>query len=100
VAEDYAPFNVDVTTAMPTGWPNNLQDNGRIGTLMFTDGKQAGGGANPHDGYGGIAYVGVWGRLTAGSTFGRYYSPAWVQDYNPASASEAGSHETGHNLGT
>eukprot|EP00035_Acanthoeca_spectabilis_P013909 m.262303 g.262303 ORF g.262303 m.262303 type:complete len:805 (+) comp16004_c0_seq1:2908-5322(+) len=94
VAEDYAPFDVDVTTQMPVGWPSNLNDNRRIGTLIFTQSNGLN-GPNPHSGYGGIAYVNVWGQ----SNFGTTYSPAWVQDYGPASASEAASHEAGHNLG-
>ena len=82
---------------MPTGWPNNMQgrDATHTGTLMFTRSTDMNGVALPHSGYGGIAYVNVWGR----SDFASRYSPAWNQDYTAASAAEVGSHEGGHNLG-
>ena len=91
VAEDYAPFNVDVTTdpALETALTNKtvhtVITHSSIGVLP---------------GSGGVAYVNVFGR----SNFASLYSPAFVffdalgsgrEDF----IAEACSHEIGHNVG-
>jgi hypothetical protein len=94
VAEDYAPFAVDVTTEEPATFGPTT---GRVLVTMTTD---ANGNLMPHaDTAGGVAYVGVFGRVD----YATYYSPALVYadnlfsaDYNIA---EAVSHEFGHNVG-
>ncbi len=86
VAEDYAPFNVDVTTDPATS--------GTKSVILFTQDTCANGVSTPAAGYGGIAYVGVFGSST--------YWPAWVSTNGVSFAednmAEAGSHEMGHNL--
>lgn len=91
VAEDYAPFNVDVTTdsAAMEGSLNNV-----TGHVVITKDSI---GVAP--GRGGIAYIGAFGRPDYAST----YSPAFVLYDNLASnesyIAEACAHEMGHNVG-
>jgi hypothetical protein len=94
VAEDYAPFRVDVTTEEPASFGPT------VGTAVVTQGYDANGNLLPHaDTSGGTAYVNVFGM----ANYASYYSPAFVYadqlfaaEYNIA---EAASHEFGHNLG-
>jgi hypothetical protein len=93
VAEDYAPFDIDVTTQKPASFGPN------VGHVMITKDTDANGADMPYKGVGGVAYVDVWGR----SNYATSYSPAFVYFNNlgPTSAhniSEATSHEFGHNL--
>ncbi|CUR58096.1 exported hypothetical protein [metagenome] len=99
VAEDYAPFDVDVTTADP-GYDGLV----RTGSLDTTYGtrvlvspstdaitKICGGEC------GGVAYVGSFNQV------GTAYQPAWVFPQalgdHAKYVAEAASHEAGHNLG-
>jgi hypothetical protein len=93
VAEDYAPFYVDVTTERPavltahTGW------------ALITRNTDAQGTNNPASTAGGVAYVDVFGASYYGT-----YRPAWIYCNNLGNAdddfvAEATSHELGHNLG-
>lgn len=93
VAEDFAAFNVNVTTQAPASMTEF------VGRAVITRDTDANGRAMPHAGAGGVAYVGVFGYAYYG-----YYSPALVysnrlgggrEDY----VAEAASHELGHNLG-
>jgi hypothetical protein len=104
VSEDYAPFDVDVTT----------EDPGEAGLLRTNAGDQAYGtralvtpstvaeGAicgNPVPSCGGVAYVNVFGQTEpAGSS----HQPAWVfpqsLGQNPKNIAEAVAHEVGHNF--
>lgn len=94
VSEDYAPFDIDVTTEDPINF------NSTTGRIVFTKDTDSTGVAMPAQGAGGVAYVGVWGA----SNYATYYSPALVY-YNglgpshPPYMAEAASHEFGHNLG-
>jgi hypothetical protein len=93
IAEDYMPFNVDVTTKKPNRFGATV---GRILITKNVDKKQV---AMPSSSSGGIAYADVWGYPNYA-----YYSPALVyynnlgNGYAPYVA-EAGAHEMGHNLG-
>src|SRR5918993_216532 len=94
VAEDYAPFDIDVTTEAPASF------DARTGRVVITEDQQANGAAMPSAGAGGVAYVNVFGA----SNYATYYSPALVYADNlgPNVATyiaEASSHEFGHNLG-
>ena len=94
VAEDYAPFDIDVTTEEPASFDS------RTGRVVITEDQQADGTAMPSQGAGGVAYVNVFGA----SNYASYYSPALVYADNlgPNVATyiaEASSHEFGHNLG-
>ena len=55
IAEDYAPFNIDVTTEEPAVFTSTT------GHLLFTHDTDANGRAMPHQGVGGVAYVNVFG---------------------------------------
>ncbi|MFM7182849.1 MAG: tandem-95 repeat protein [Verrucomicrobiales bacterium] len=95
VAEDYAPFNVNVTTDVAYDPVNYTGDKNKVGWLLTTPTTDKNGVRCPHYGYGGVAYVGVFGNSNYFST----YQPAWVTPMGVANTSEAASHEMGHNLG-
>lgn len=92
IAEDLAPFDIDVTTEMPLSFGPNT------GHILITSDHDESGVPMPADTAGGVAYVNVWGRSNY-----EYYQPALVYYDNLAKApyyiSEAASHELGHNLG-
>lgn len=111
VAEDYAPFDVDVTTADPGAGGINrssLPDTAYGSHVLITP------SAGAHDaicnplnngsGCGGVAYVGVFDKVASGSGDGYgSYQPAWVFPQklgnSPKSIAEAASHEVGHQFG-
>ena len=92
VAEDYAPFNIDVTTERPPSF------NTRTAHALITRNTDANGEENPASTSGGVAYVGVFGT----TTYARY-RPAWIYANNlggeESYIAEAVSHEVGHNFG-
>lgn len=105
VAEDYAPFDVDVTT----------QDPGAAAIRRSSVADQQYGAhalVSPSDAFvticdsrcGGIAYLNVFDEVTdpADSGYGRF-QPAWVfpqgTTNDPKTVAEALSHEVGHQLG-
>jgi len=101
VAEDYAPFDVDVTTEPPsadvlTRSGVNDQVFGTSVVITRNDGVYS---CN----CGGVAYVGVF-NYSGGSHSPDYYKPAFVF-YNmlgsgaEKAVAEAISHEAGHNMG-
>jgi len=97
VAEDYAPFDIDVTTEQPPTW------NRYTGHVLITPGFDKNGVACPHEGAGGVAFVDVFGSPAYSYDFaGESYSPAWVLNYEspiaPEYEAEAAAHEMGHNL--
>lgn len=94
VAEDYAPFDVDVTTEYPgeDAMVRSTQGDDRYGTRVLV---------SPISGYfgnyGGYSYIGVFNSI------GDYYKPALVfpekLEYSEKYVGECCSHEAGHNLG-
>lgn len=94
VAEDFAPFNVDVTTERPTGARDTVfRTRGSHALILSEASVQQGCGC------GGVAYVDVFGNGNPWqypalnfSKFGTYYAP-------PIDVAEIISHEVGHNLG-
>lgn len=95
VAEDFAPFDVDVTTEDPgidAITRSNSADT-RFGTrVMLTHDN----GWLQDCSCGGIAYIGVFNHTSAHA----YYQPAWVYAiWSAKTAAEAATHEAGHNLG-
>lgn len=92
VAEDYAPFDIDVTTEDP-----GIVDPDH-GHIVITRNTDALGAAMPHAGGGGVAYIGVFGGF-----FYDWYAPALVYynnlGSNPPYIADAATHEFGHNLG-
>ena len=96
VSEDYAPFDIDVTTEQPTNWTSTT------GHALITPDTDANGLHCPHYGSGGIAYVNVFGLANYSHNAASCYSPAFVlpmYDYSYANTAEAISHELGHNMG-
>jgi hypothetical protein len=92
VAEDFAPFDIDVTTEEPASFGPYT------GRLLITHSIDTQGRDMPYSYAGGVAYVGVWGY-----SYYDYYSPALVYYDNlgggyPTYVAEAASHEFGHNL--
>lgn len=93
ISEDYAAFDIDVTTEPPAVFGPN------VGHILITRSTDAKGDLLPHgDSAGGIAFVDVWGYSNYPS-----YQPALVYYDNLGSGyapyvSEAASHELGHNL--
>ena len=90
VAEDYAPFDVDITTEDPgqDAIIRSSSSDDRYGShVVMTVDDFA------NCGCGGFAYVGVYDNV--GST----YKPAFVFNSGEVGMAEAISHEAGHNLG-
>lgn len=99
VAEDYAPFDVDVTTEEPPtdAITRSSSTDQNFGTRVVVTRDWTKLTANPCN-CGGFAYVGVY------DDYGDSYKPAWVFFDNLGSGNEkyvaeAISHEAGHNLG-
>jgi hypothetical protein len=92
MAEDYAPFNINVTTERP-GTFNN-----RTAVALITRKTDANGAPNPYNWAGGVAYVNVFNTIHYAK-----YRPAWIYHdnlgNNESYIAEAASHEIGHNLG-
>ena len=99
MSEDYAPFNIDVTTEQPTRWTSTT------GHALITPEIDAHGIHCPHFGYGGYAYISPgFGNVNYSYNTSGCYSPAFVLPLGDTSASysstaEAISHELGHNMG-
>lgn len=96
VAEDYAPFDIDVTTADPgdAALTRSSATDMNYGTrAVVTKAGTVGCG-----GCGGVAYVGVINQYSTSN-----YQPAWVFQNSLANnekyIAEAVSHEVGHTLG-
>ena len=92
IAEDFAAFDIDVTTEEPPAFgPRTMH-------LLVTPNTDATGVPMPASDAGGVAYVNVFGSLNLG-----YYSPAFAYSNNVSNSgafiAEVGSHEIGHNLG-
>ncbi|RYC09576.1 Ig-like domain repeat protein [Nocardioides zhouii] len=111
VAEDYAPFDVDVTTADPG--PDGIN---RSSLLDTTYGSHAliTPSVGAHDAIcnplnngsacGGVAYINVFDKVLSGGGDGYgYRQPAWVFPQKLGNSAkniaEAVSHEVGHNFG-
>jgi Divergent InlB B-repeat domain/Metallo-peptidase family M12B Reprolysin-like/Bacterial pre-peptidase C-terminal domain len=92
VSEDYAPFNIDVTTERPATF------GARTAHALLTRSTDANGEANPSSTAGGVGYVNVFG--SSGYSRNR---PVWIYYNNLANndsyVAEAASHEIGHNMG-
>ena len=93
VAEDFAPFDINVTTEDPVVFTS------QTGRILITRNVDVNGVEMPYSYAGGVAYVGVFGR----SDYPGFYSPAFVYYNNlgsglPKYVAEAASHEMGHNL--
>ncbi len=100
VAEDYAPFNVDVTTEDPGLAAIDRSGSGDsvYGTRALITNDSL---ISDQCGCGGVAYVGVFDATSSHQN----YQPAWVFQRKLGGGTsakplaEAASHEVGHNLG-
>ncbi|MGW7681309.1 zinc-dependent metalloprotease family protein [Kribbella sp. NPDC054772] len=98
VAEDYAPFDVDVTTQEPAAAAidRSGSTDQQYGTRVVID---PGTWYQSGCGCGGVAYVGVYDNTSKHS----YYQPALVFTKGVGTGAknlaEAASHEAGHNVG-
>jgi hypothetical protein len=93
VAEDYAAFDVDVTTEEPAVFTNTT------GRAVITASTDATGAAMPDGSSGGVAFIDVFGNFdyaSSGSPVFIYYTNF---SGNVANIAEAVAHELGHNLG-
>jgi len=91
IAEDFAPFDVDVTTEDPKQYGQN------VAWVLITDSEPRGKQPLPSPTAGSTTYMNVFGYPQAG-----YYSPALIYHNNLGSASaiaEASSHSIGHIMG-
>lgn len=91
VSEDYAPFDIDVTTERPPAFGPT------VGHVLISPRIDAAGVAIYPYNVGGVAYLNVWG-----SQYFTYRQPALVFPEGVPGAkniAEAASHELGHNLG-
>ncbi|MGA0001747.1 MAG: zinc-dependent metalloprotease family protein, partial [Steroidobacteraceae bacterium] len=92
VAEDFAPYDIDVTTEEPAAFGPN------VGHILVTRKASVEGTEIYSCSCGGVAYVSKWGVANYS-----YYQPALVftdgVGTGPHNLSEAASHELGHNLG-
>ncbi len=96
VSEDYAAFDVDVTTEFPGSWGPS------VGHCLFTPTTDGLGNDLPHLATGGRAYVNVFGNSSYSYDYsGQARSPAFIATSGSRSYyyAEAASHELGHNLG-
>jgi hypothetical protein len=98
VAEDYAPFDVDVTTQEPSAAAIDRSGSAdqQYGTRVVVD---PGTWYQSGCGCGGVAYVGVYDNTSKHS----YYQPALVFTKGVGTGAkniaEAAAHEAGHNVG-
>ena len=84
VAEDFAPFDIDVTTQEPAAFGSN------VGHVLVTQKEDADGDLIYSCSCGGVAYLNVWGNP--------YGFPGLVFNTSLRGVAEAASHEFGHNL--
>ena len=99
VAEDYAPFDVNVTTADPgiEAIHRNSSSDSQFGSRVVITRNSF-----YNCSCGGVAYVGTFDYVSSSAP--GYYQPAWVffdalGNGNEKFVAEAASHEAGHNLG-
>jgi hypothetical protein len=99
VAEDYAPFDVDITTQLPSPTALSVDYTGDptygVTAVVTNDRWLCGAGCV------GVAYVGVFDPSNS-QAIRQYYGPAWAfptSTMPPHALGQTISHEVGHNLG-
>lgn len=99
VAEDFAPFDVNVTTKDPGAAALDRTDSSDS-VYGIRVRVTAGGDLYDSCGCGGVAYINVFNKTGSSRT---YYQPAWVFTEGASTSGknfgEAISHEVGHNFG-
>lgn len=96
VAEDYAPFDIDVTTEKPGRFTTTT------GRVLITRSTDKNGNPMPSHEAGGVAWLDVFGNSNYVSTYSpafAYYDHMGTGDRQTANIAEVASHEFGHNLG-
>ena len=110
VAEDYAPFDVDVTTQQPTAAALDRTNAADLvyGVRALISPSTSAAGAICNSQCGGVAFVGVFDHFAGAlndPTTHEQYQPAWVFPQlltggnQVKNIAEATTHEVGHNLG-
>ena len=100
VAEDFRPFDVDVTTQDPgsAALDRSSDADTRFGTRVLVTPSTDAATRICSNACGGVAFVGTYNAVGSG-----YYQPAWVFPQLLSNVTkyiaEAASHEAGHNLG-
>ncbi len=103
ISEDFASFNINVTTDVTYDPDNYTGNKNRVGWVLHTPTIDKNKIALPHAGAGGVAYVGVFGE--GKEDYATTYSPAWTAIQGDGGLgradffAEVSSHEFGHNLG-
>lgn len=101
VAEDFAPFDVDVTTELPAsgGIPRSDSSDQTYGVRALISPSSSAVNKLCGGGCGGIAYIDVFDQVSSSA----YRQPAWVFPQNlgndTKNIAEAVTHEVGHTLG-
>ncbi len=104
VAEDYAPFGIDVTTqdpgtaALARTSADDLSYGSRVAITTDLSLRSTISGCG--GGCAGVAYVGTYDSVVTG--YSEYYQPAFAlaaPSYSAADIAEIAAHEVGHNLG-
>ena len=94
VAEDYAPFNVDITTQSPTTFTNTTA------RALITNSIDEYDQTMPsYDTASGVAYLNKWGDADFATKYSPTFIYADVLHYKTKHIAEIVSHEIGHNLG-
>ncbi|MFC1499228.1 choice-of-anchor D domain-containing protein [Verrucomicrobiota bacterium] len=88
LSETLSPFEIDVTTEDPGSFGPT------VGHIMISEWQDAGGQDCPHNNYGGVALIDVFGRADYATL-----QPAWVSpDWGANAIAGMAAHEFGHNL--
>lgn len=102
VSEDFAPFDVDVTTEDPgaAGMSRSSAGDTSYGMRALITPSASAAEAICGGSCGGVAYLGIFNSIDPEP----YYQPAWVFSHklsnsDPKAVAEAVSHEVGHTLG-
>ncbi|MDQ3616810.1 MAG: zinc-dependent metalloprotease [Actinomycetota bacterium] len=106
VSEDYAPFDVDITTEDPgvDGLRRTSEADASFGMRALITPSESAATAICGAGCGGVAYLGIYNLPDNYAPAPSYYQPAWIFSHrlgnsDTKAVAETVSHEVGHTLG-